>query len=31
MGIIVMGITGVFLDRILRVLETWIVPWRGKY
>jgi taurine transport system permease protein len=31
MGIIVMGITGVFLDRILRLLEAWMVPWRGKY
>jgi taurine transport system permease protein len=30
MGIIVMGITGVVLDRILRLLEAWMVPWRGK-
>jgi taurine transport system permease protein len=30
MGIIVMGITGVLLDRILRLLEAWMVPWRGK-
>ena len=30
MGIIVMGITGVLLDRILRLLETWMVPWHGK-
>jgi taurine transport system permease protein len=30
MGIIVMGITGVLLDRILRLLEAWMVPWHGK-
>jgi taurine transport system permease protein len=29
-GIIIMGITGILLDRVLRVLEEKIVPWRGK-
>jgi len=29
-GIIIMGITGVLLDRIIRLLEEKIVPWRGK-
>ena len=29
-GIIIMGITGILLDRLLRVLEEKIVPWRGK-
>ena len=29
-GIIIMGITGVLLDRVIRVLEEKIVPWRGK-
>ena len=31
MGIIVMGITGILLDRIIRWAETRIVPWKGKY
>lgn len=29
-GIIVMGITGVLLDRILRIIERRVVPWKGK-
>ena len=29
-GIIIMGITGILLDRVIRVLEEKIVPWRGK-
>lgn len=29
-GIIIMGITGVLLDRILRLIERWTVPWKGK-
>ena len=30
-GIIIMGITGILLDRILLYLETRIVFWKGKY
>lgn len=30
-GIIIMGITGILLDRILLCLETRIVFWKGKY
>ncbi len=30
MGIIVMGITGIILDRLIRVAEKIIVPWKGK-
>lgn len=30
MGIIVMGLTGMLLDRIIRVVERRVVPWRGK-
>lgn len=30
MGIIVMGITGIVLDRVIRLLEAKIVPWKGK-
>ena len=30
MGIIVMGITGVLLDRIIRIVESRVVPWKGK-
>jgi taurine transport system permease protein len=29
-GIIVMGLTGILLDRILRAIEKKIVPWKGK-
>lgn len=29
-GVIVMGITAIFLDRLLRWLEDYFVPWRGK-
>lgn len=29
-GIIIMGITGVLLDRILRIIERRVVPWKGK-
>lgn len=30
MGIFVMGITGVLLDRIIRIVESRVVPWKGK-
>lgn len=30
MGIIVMGVTGVALDRLIRVAERRLVPWKGK-
>ena len=30
MGIIVMGITGIILDRLIRVAEIIIIPWKGK-
>ena len=30
MGIIVMGVTGIILDRLLRIAEKIIVPWKGK-
>lgn len=30
MGIIVMGLTGVALDRVIRVAERRVVPWKGK-
>jgi taurine transport system permease protein len=30
MGILVMGFTGIALDRLLRFLEKRIVPWKGK-
>ncbi len=30
MGIIVMGLTGVALDRLIRVAERRLVPWKGK-
>jgi len=30
MGIFVMGITGVLLDRIIRVIELKLVPWKGR-
>ena len=29
-GIIVMGITGILIDRVLRELEKRLVPWKGK-
>lgn len=29
-GIIIMGITGIFLDQIIRLIERKIVPWKGK-
>lgn len=29
-GIIIMGITGILLDRILRLIEHIVVPWEGK-
>ena len=29
-GIILMGITGILLDRILRLLEKLLIPWKGK-
>lgn len=31
MGNIIMGITGVLLDRIIRFTELRVVPWKGKY
>jgi len=30
MGIIVMGITGIILDRLIRIAEKLIIPWKGK-
>ena len=30
MGIIVMGVTGIILDRLIRVAEKIIIPWKGK-
>ncbi len=30
MGIIIMGITGILLDRIIRLIEMKVVPWKGK-
>ncbi len=30
MGVIIMGITGVLLDKIIRILESGIVHWKGK-
>ena len=30
MGIIVMGITGIILDRLLRIAEKVLIPWKGK-
>ena len=30
MGILVMGVTGIALDRLIRFLERRIVPWKGK-
>ncbi|MBN2625155.1 MAG: ABC transporter permease [Spirochaetales bacterium] len=30
MGILVMGITGILLDRIIRIAEMILVPWKGK-
>jgi taurine transport system permease protein len=30
MGIIVMGITGIILDRLIRIAEKIIIPWKGK-
>lgn len=29
-GVLLMGITGLFLDRFLRVLEVYLVHWKGK-
>jgi taurine transport system permease protein len=30
MGIIVMGLTGIALDRLIRIAEGRVVPWKGK-
>ncbi len=30
MGIIVMGVTGIILDRLIRAAEKLIIPWNGK-
>jgi taurine transport system permease protein len=30
MGIIVLGITGLALDRVIRIVEARVVPWKGK-
>ncbi|MDC7235364.1 MAG: ABC transporter permease subunit [Spirochaetales bacterium] len=30
MGIFVMGITGIILDRLIRIAEKIIIPWKGK-
>ncbi|MEW9673195.1 ABC transporter permease [Ammoniphilus sp. 3BR4] len=29
-GIIIMGLTGILLDRMIRVIETKAIPWKGK-
>lgn len=29
-GIFIMGITGIILDRIIRLIESKVVPWKGK-
>ena len=29
-GIIVMGVTGILIDAILRFIERKVVPWKGK-
>jgi taurine transport system permease protein len=29
-GIIIMGVTGILLDRLLRVIENKTIPWKGK-
>lgn len=29
-GIILMGVTGILLDRILRIIEAKVIPWKGK-
>ncbi|MCM3570391.1 ABC transporter permease [Neobacillus mesonae] len=29
-GIILMGITGILLDRLLRIIEDKVIPWKGK-
>ena len=29
-GIILVGIIGVIMDLLLRLLEQWLIPWRGK-
>lgn len=31
MGVIIMGITGVLLDRIIRLIESRIIHWKGEY
>jgi taurine transport system permease protein len=30
LGIIIIGLLGVTLDGIMRLLDTWLVPWRGR-
>jgi taurine transport system permease protein len=30
MGVIIMGITGVFLDKIIRIIESKVIHWKGK-
>lgn len=30
MGVIIMGITGIVLDRIIRLIETKVIHWKGK-
>ncbi len=30
LGILIMGMTGVLLDRSIQLLERWLVPWKGK-
>ncbi len=29
-GIIIMGVTGILLDRILKIIEINFIPWEGK-
>jgi taurine transport system permease protein len=30
LGIIIMGITGIVIDGVIRVVESKVVPWKGK-
>ncbi len=30
MGVIIMGVTGILLDKVIRILESGIVHWKGK-
>jgi taurine transport system permease protein len=30
MGIIVIGVIGYTIDILMRLLERWLVPWKGR-